>query len=316
MEVTFSTADVQPRDRLDYWREVACRAFVDLECHARRSATFSANIRSGSFAGLGLSVVQSDACEVHRTRQGIARSGEDALLLSVQLEGSSALEQDGREARLGPGDFALYDTRRPYRLKVNAGTAQLVLKIPRKALEARLGHTAGYTAKGIAAGKPLGGLASGFLRGLPSRAGALQPWCQAKLAEQALDLVALSCAHDLRPGNALLSAAGAAALLNLKAAIESSLFDPALTPSRAAAAAGISVRQANALLAREDTSLERHILERRLQRCRAALEDVALAHRTIAEIAFAWGFASASHFSHRFKERFGATLTEHRGGNR
>jgi hypothetical protein len=109
--------------------------------------------------------------------------------LSVQLEGSSALEQDGREARLGPGDFALYDTRRPYRLKVNASTAQLVLKIPRKALEA-------------------------------------------------------------------LSAAGAAALLNLKAAIESSLFDPALTPSRAAAAAGISVRQANALLAQTASTPE------------------------------------------------------------
>jgi AraC family transcriptional regulator, positive regulator of tynA and feaB len=117
----------------------------------------------------------------------------------------------------------------------------------------------------------------------------------------------------LRSGNAQLSAAGAAALLNLKAAIESRLFDPALTPSRAAAAAGISIRQANALLAREGTSLERHILERRLQRCRAALEDPAQARRTIAEIAFAWGFASASHFSHRFRERFAATPTEHRG---
>jgi hypothetical protein len=111
MEVTFSTADVHRRDRLDYWRVVACRAFVDLECHARRSATFSANIRSGPFAELGLSVVESDACVVHRTQRGIARSGEDALLLSLQLEDSSALEQDGREARLGPGDFALYDTR-------------------------------------------------------------------------------------------------------------------------------------------------------------------------------------------------------------
>jgi hypothetical protein len=64
MEVTFSTADVHPRDRMGYWREVACRAFVDLECHARRSATFSANIRSGPFAALGLSVVESDACVV------------------------------------------------------------------------------------------------------------------------------------------------------------------------------------------------------------------------------------------------------------
>jgi AraC family transcriptional activator of tynA and feaB len=128
--------------------------------------------------------------------------------------------------------------------------------------------------------------------------------------------VALSCAQDVQAGNAQLSSAGAAALLNLQAAIESRLFDPALTPSCAAAAGGISVRHANALLAQEGTSLERHILERRLQRCRTALEDPAQSHRTIAEIAFAWGFSSASHFSHRFKERFAATPTERRGRGR
>jgi hypothetical protein len=130
MDVTFATTDVHPRDRLDYWREVACRAFVDLECDTPRRRAFRAKIRSGPFADLGLSVVESDPCEVRRTPQGIARSSGDAVLLSVQMAGSSVLTQDGRQAPLGPGDFALYDTRRPYTLDVHAGTARLVLKIP------------------------------------------------------------------------------------------------------------------------------------------------------------------------------------------
>jgi AraC-like DNA-binding protein len=106
------------------------------------------------------------------------------------------------------------------------------------------------------------------------------------------------------------------ALLSLKAAIESRLFDPSLAPTRAAAAASFSVRRANALLAREGTSLERYILSRRLEKCRVALEAPAQAHRTIADIAYAWGFSSASHFSHRFREAFGVTPTEYRGRRR
>lgn len=208
MDVTFATTDVHPRDRLDYWREVACRAFVDLECDTPRRRAFRAKIRSGPFADLGLSVVESDPCEVRRTPQGIARSSGDAVLLSVQMAGSSVLTQDGRQAPLGPGDFALYDTRRPYTLDVHAGTAQLVLKIPRKALEARLGSTAAYTARALAAGRPLTGLAAEFLKGLASRAGAMEPWCERTMAEQALDLVALAVSQDLRAGNLHLSSAG------------------------------------------------------------------------------------------------------------
>jgi AraC-like DNA-binding protein len=312
MDQTFATTDVHPRDRLEYWREVACRTYVDLECRTRVGAAFRASLRSGLFADLGISVVDSDACEVHRTPQGILRARSDALLLSVQMAGSAILIQDGREARLGPGDFALYDTQRSYALDVHAGTRQLVLKIPRKALEARLGCTALHTARGISAVKPMGGLASGFLMSLPSRTGALDPDCERRVAEQALDLVALSCAQEARDAKALYSSAGTYTLLNLKTAIDARLSDPTLSPARAAAAGSISVRHANALLAREGTSLERYILGRRLERCRAALDDPMQAHRTIAEIAYAWGFASASHFTHRFKQRFGATPKEYR----
>jgi len=312
MDVTFATSDVHPRDRLDYWREVACRAFVDLECEAPSRHTFRAKIRSSPFADLGLSIVESDPCEVRRTPRGIARSREDALLLSVQMAGRSTLTQDGRRALLNPGDFALYDTRRPYLLDVSAGTAQLVLKIPRKALEARLGNTSALTARSVVAASPLGGLTCGFLGGLSARTSAMEPWCEGALADQALDLIALACGRELRGGRPQISSAGAVALLNLKAAIESRLCDAALTPSRAAAAASISVRQANALLAREGTSLERHIIERRLQRCRLALEDRTQDHRSITEIALAWGFSSASHFSNRFKKAYGATPAEYR----
>ena len=98
----------------------------------------------------------------------------------------------------------------------------------------------------------------------------------------------------------------------LKATIESRLHDPDLKPMTAAAAAGISVRYANALMAQEDTGLEAYIIARRLERCRRALDDPAQARRTISDIAFSWGFSDLSHFGRRFKAQFGCTPGDYR----
>ena len=71
-----------------------------------------------------------------------------------------------------------------------------------------------------------------------------------KIAEQALDLVALALSAEAQSNGVNLSYPRAAALTMLKAAIKSRLHDPNLKPVSAAAAAGISVRYANALMHR------------------------------------------------------------------
>ena len=67
------------------------------------------------------------------------------------------------------------------------------------------------------------------------------------------------------------------------------------------------MRYANALLAQENTSLERFIVLRRLQHCRQALEDPSHLDRTVGDIAYSCGFADLSHFSRRYKARFGCS---------
>jgi AraC-like DNA-binding protein len=66
------------------------------------------------------------------------------------------------------------------------------------------------------------------------------------------------------------------------------------------------------LLAEENWSLERYLNERRLERCRSALEDAAQSHRSIGEIAFKWGFSDLSHFGRRFKARYGLSPSDYR----
>jgi transcriptional regulator GlxA family with amidase domain len=52
----------------------------------------------------------------------------------------------------------------------------------------------------------------------------------------------------------------------------------------------------------------RYLLHRRLERARALLGTGGEA--TVAEVAARCGFASAAHFSHRFKERYGLRATD------
>jgi AraC-like DNA-binding protein len=103
--------------------------------------------------------------------------------------------------------------------------------------------------------------------------------------------------------------------LNIHAAIEARLADPALDAKTVAAAAGVSVRYANAVLAEEGTSIMRLIQTRRLARCRRALDHPLQNHRTISEIAYGWGFSDMTHFGRRFKAAFGRSPRDYRRQN-
>ena len=261
---------------------------------------------------MGVATVECDPCEVGRTALDIARDNSDDLLVSVQLAGKMILNQDGRQAVNEQGSFVLLDTQRPYTQVFQTRTRTIVLKIPREALEARLGRVAPLTAYTMEADRPITGLASGFLSMLAKRLDTFDGPVGLTIAEQALDLVALAFFVETQQSGSTLSSSRTITLLRLKSIIESRLYEPDLRPAAVAAEAGIRIRYANTLLSAEGTSLERYILNRRLERCRRALEDPRQAHRTIGEIAFAWGFSDLSHFARRFKAEFGVSPREYR----
>jgi AraC-like DNA-binding protein len=67
----------------------------------------------------------------------------------------------------------------------------------------------------------------------------------------------------------------------------------------------MSVRYLHRLFEDAGASVRATILARRLDRCRDALAGSP--RRSISEIAFAWGFNDAAHFSRVFKARFGGS---------
>jgi len=317
MDKILAMSDTHPRDRLAYWYDVACKVFVKHECRVENTPVFDAPIHRGALGELSVIEVESRGLNYAAvTARNIANEEDGVFLLGLQLEGSATLMQDGREAVLQPGDFALLDAQRPYTSRYSEKWRRLFIKIPHRALKARLAPTSQLTARAVRHGNGVGGILSDYVRLLPPRIGKLQTVDRERIGEQLLDLIALALAAQRGSDDApSLSSARAVALLQLRTVIETRLHDPSLDPETAAAAAGISVRYANSLLANEGMSLQRLIVSRRLERCRMPFTDARQAHRSVGEIAFAWGFSDQSHFARRFKAAYGCSPSDFRKQN-
>ena len=310
MKRLFSTDDVHLRDRFDYWHSIACQNLIANDSQPECRQTFQAELHAGAMAGLNLILFDNSPMSVSQRRHHCAQLQSDELFVCRLFSGQLALEQAGRDVLLNAGDMTLLDPLLPYEGRFSGDAKLLVLKAPRRALEARVGTTVDMVIRPLTASEAEHRLTSGFLAMLPAAAGQLAPAATETIKDQTLDLIAISLAKVQERPKPYLSSVRASALMKVRTAIEARLADPSLNPETVAAAAGVSVRYANALLAQAGTSIVRLILSRRLERCHRALKDPLQAHRTVSEVAFAWGFVDMTHFGRRFKEAYGILPSE------
>lgn len=297
------------RDALGYWQEVVCGVFVPLECRCVEErfdwSILSEEVGDARFADLTVS-----PHTVRRTRLHIGRGGEH-VLVGVQLEGRSVVRQDGREAVLLPGDFAIYDSTRPYELHFPTPMRQRILRLPREAVTHKIASPERLTALAVSGMAGIGALFRNVLDSGFSAADQLGQTGAQVIVDTLTDLLAAAMAV----GRAGERAPAAITRHRMLRYIEANLADPGLSVGSIAAALGVSTRYAHLLLRSEDTTLSRFVWRRRLERCAEALADPAQAEASITQIAFTWGFSDAAHFSRAFKGTYGSSPREFRRGS-
>ncbi len=310
MAVVYSTNDVHPRDSVSYWLDAVLRGYIRLSPRTDEGP-FQARMHSGVVGDFGISVYEGGPHVAERTALEISRAEHDDVVLNLQLGGRAVHCQADHQAVMERGSCFLFDSRKPYSARFDDRNRLISIRVPRQSFEARLGRAAPRAGLALSSQRPVGGLAFEYLTMITERMDEIEGMAASRITEHALDLLALAISTE-GDGGVTLSSPRTVALTMLKAAIEARLHEPELKPAVAAAAAGISVRYANSLLAAENSCLERYIIGRRLERCRRALEDPAHANRMISEIAFGWGFSDLSHFNRRFKAEFGCAPGEYR----
>lgn len=307
-----STDQVAPQDRIPYWKDIIWRQLGRLRSEARSEG-------AGDFRGRLLHCDAGDArlCRLSASSHRVARTPDlirqdDRGFLKVvfQMEGTTWFEQGGRKTLLHPGEWSIYDTMKAYTVSNTSDIEQLVLLVPREKILAAHLNPDELLVQRYDAKAGIGRLAGELLQRAFEEIESCSPESAEAIGEAVAQLLRQS----------LMERAGRPTSLSLREALRDrikthilrNLRDPDLSIDRIAAALRCSKRNLHKAFSNDGATISDTIWRLRLEHCRRDLVSPACAWKSITEIAFSWGFSSATHFSKAFREAFGTSPKHYR----
>jgi AraC-like DNA-binding protein len=310
MRVHFSTDDVPPRDREEFFVDLVAKYVMNMTACDRPDPTgyraqFDAYV-AGRFTLFGYHTPYRTGL---RSAADISRDRADTFRLQ-RLPGecisrSTTTRATTVEVRFAAGDFSVSSNEWPVHGSMKEGLSASGLLIPYQVLSPLLrgGRLTGPVV--IPAGSPLGSLLEAAFEAANAQFPLLSPELGDAVLQNLCGLVALACGASEEGHFSGQHSLRAARLEGARRYIDQHLAEPGLTPAGTAAALGISVRHLHLLFEPTGISFARYVAQRRLLQCRAALASPTGPRRSIADIAFGWGFNSLATFYRAFEREFG-----------
>ncbi|WP_337060503.1 helix-turn-helix domain-containing protein [Kineococcus sp. G2] len=289
---------------IDAFRDAVSSTFVPLRVSTSTPDRFRAHLRSSGAGGVEVVEIAARRQLVERTPALVEHGDPPRFKVSVQLEGSCLLVQGDREAVLGAGDLAVYDTSRPYSMAFDDDFRAVILMFPHAQVGLAPEQVREVTATRFDGGDGLGAVVAPFLTHVADQLDRLPGPARARLTTHALDLVTTLVSAELDVRSSA-DARRRALLARIHDHVEAHLGDPGLTPAGIAAAHHVSTRHLHGLFRAEGATVSGWIRQRRLERCRRDLTDPRLVGVPVAAIGARWGFHDPAHFSHVYKAAYG-----------
>lgn len=302
--------------RLESWREAVSQNLVPLEVLPRECADFRASLQAAQIGPVQMSAITAEPHTVARTRRHIGSDAPDFFQVTLQLTGSGVLTQRDRQARVGPGELVIYDTRRPFTYDLDQPHSGLVVMFPRPMLQLTERDLARVTATPVSCHDGLGLVVRPFLYELARQVEHLESRGTPRLADNVVGLIGTLLAEHAGADRAAGDDGPGLLTQRILVYMEQRLADPGLSPEGIAAAHRISRRYLYKLLAEQGYTVSGWIREHRLARCRRDLADPAMDHLPVGAIGGRWGFPDPAHFSHAFKAAYGMSPREARAARR
>lgn len=286
------------------FQRVIDSSFVPLKVTALHPNSFRGSVSRTEIAGVSFTTVAAAPHRVERTIELIRSSPRQFFKVSLQMEGTSRLEQAGRSIELGPSDIAIYDTNTPYTLVFDIPFKVIVIQVPHERFEIPPRLMSRLTAVRLSGQDGLGRLISPFLSALGTDHEHLEGTAGIRLAQNAIDLLELLASNE---EDAVRAVSDPHWLLvqQISDYIQDNLGNANLRPDMIAEANHISTRHLHNLFRKQGTTVSKYIRNRRLEKCYLELTKPARFDVPIAVIASQWGFNDAAHFSRVFKENYG-----------
>ncbi|MDX6231146.1 MAG: hypothetical protein QOH68_94 [Nocardioidaceae bacterium] len=256
---------------------------------------------------LAASAVISTPQTFTRTPKLLSKDGRDLLQVGLITHGQGVLIQDGRTAQVSAGDFALYETARPFTWAMTGHWRLLVFTWPRDSVVLSESEGQRITAVAVSSQQGVGRFLSPALSELVHPSGTLSDATAARVADQFAELsvaAALEATHvdDVIPATE--------DFRKIQIFIEDTLDDPTLTPELIAQHFYLSTRTLHRLFARRGLTVAGWIRTRRLDACRRTLLADPLL--SVTEIGSRYGFSNPEVFSRTFAAAFGSSPSNFR----
>jgi AraC family transcriptional regulator, positive regulator of tynA and feaB len=302
----------KPRLAYDAWRSLLYSNYGRYNPQGIAPTAFVGWARPLSTNELTAVDIGCNAPRIERTQRDIRLDGVEQYCLVFQVTGRTAFSQNDRVTRVAPNDVVLIDTARPMTCFVDNCVAQwVILNLPRRSLISHLGFEpqGGATRCGeTRAGRAL-------LELIQCADGASEPLQSASSSYIRLAFYDLVGALFAPSDRGSLSRHSDKLFARVHSLIADNFSDPDFGPSDIAAKAGISLRYAQKLFADRGSSCSEYIYSLRLEHAARSIRRRALLdrHQPLSEIAYESGFRDYTHFSRRFRRRFGCTPSTHAG---
>jgi AraC-like DNA-binding protein len=308
---TISTATAPPKDQADVWAAAIAERFGGLRIDTFRRGDFDGTITHSSTDDIQICRLSAQA---HRAANAPRSSAQRqrSYKIAMQLAGHSEFEQDGLKARLSPGDWAIYDTSRPYLMTASDAVDLAIVVLPQHLVPLRPAerHVLVRTLDGrTGAGRMVRNRLLDALNGAEQNdelndelndepSAGLTRMLRLAIAEN------LECASQ-RPLPTVLRT-------RIVDYVRQHLAEPDLTVEQIARGLNCSKRYLHRVFDTDASTLAKYIMQLRLTTICGDFGNPLLRERSITEIAMKWGFVSPGHFSRTFKEAFGVTPREYR----
>lgn len=312
MHQYITTQALPLNQRFDFWRQTICDKFVSLDVGIDKMA-----VDGGLLAELDhLRVAEIDVMKLDACKQNVTRSNrqirnddrdEEYFLFSLQLQGCGYLEQNERIVRIQPGNFVLLDTTKPYCFGFENHFKKLVLRIPRVQLKHHLTSQEQLCACAVPSSNTMNIILTQFLTSIGEKLEEIPSAAHLSISNAILDMVAGSLQTLPQYSEIQLSNIKSYHLKRIKQHIKTHVADSALSVSKIATELDMSISSLYRVFESEPMSLVQYIWYQRLELCHRDLSNIALRDRSIAQIAFDWGFINCAHFSRAFKKQYGCS---------
>ena len=232
------------------------------------------------------------------------------LKIVLQQRGVAHLQQGHRRTRLEAGSWSVYDASRPYSVQNLEALEQFAILIPRdlKAPEIELGVKLVPDESMMPSG--VSKVLFNAARSALAEAGGMDQAMRESLGDGILELAKLALFDRL--GGAIRIPMRETFRERVKRHVIQNLGDSELSVDSIARKLDCSKRHLHKGFAESGTTLSQFIWTERLERARRDLASKNLAHRSITEIAFNWGFVNSAHFSRRFLRQYGVSPRDYR----